>query len=84
LLLQDSQEPMQGGLVKISIDFKEVTTLEMQTECGTAEAQRLPVRQGYFNQGKLGNGSVARPLFADPVGQRMVGKMVPAAILPAG
>ena len=75
---------MQGGLVKISIDFKEVTTLEMQTECGTAEAQRLPMRQGHFNQGKLGNGSVARPLFADPVGQCIVGEMVPAAILTTG
>ena len=75
---------MQGGLVKISIDFEEVTTLEIQTKCRSSKAQRLPMRQGYFDQGKLGNGSVARPLFADPVGQYMVGKMVPAAILPAG
>ena len=75
---------MQGGLVKISIDFEEVTTLEIQTKCRSSKAQRLPIRQGHFNQGKLGNGSVARPLFADPVGQCMVGEMVPAAIFPAG
>ena len=83
-MLQDCQEPMQGGLVKISIDFEQVTTLEMQTECGTAEAQRLPMRQGHFNQGKLGNDSGVRPLFADSVGQCIVGEMVPAAILPTG
>lgn len=75
---------MQGGLVKISIDFEEVTTLEIQTKCRSCKAQRLPMRQGHFNQGKLGNDSGVRPLFADPVGQCMVGEMVPAAIFPAG
>ena len=75
---------MQGGLVKISIDFEEVTTLEIQTKCRFSKAQRLPMRQGYFNQGKLGYSSVAPPLSADPVGKAMVGEMVPAAIFPAG
>lgn len=75
---------MQGGLVKISIDFKEVTTLEIQTKCRSSKAQRLRMKQGHFNQGKLGNGSVARSLFADPVGQCMVGEMVSATIFPAG
>ena len=75
---------MQGVVVKISIDFQQVTTLEIQTKCRSSKAQRLPMRQGHFNQGKLGNGSVARSLFADPVGQDMVGEMVPPAIFPAG
>ena len=52
---------MQGGLVKISIDFEEVTTLEIQTKCRFSKAQRLPMRQGRFNQGKLENGSVLAP-----------------------
>ncbi len=53
---------MQGGLVKISIDFEEVTMLlEIQTKCRSSKAQRLPMRQGRFNQGKLENGSVLAP-----------------------
>ncbi len=82
-MLQDAQQPLQGVLVKVGIDFEQVATLEVETKGRSSKAQRLPMRQGHFNQGKLGYGSAARPLFADPVGQAMVGEMVPAAIFPA-
>ena len=39
---------------------------------------------GALQPGKVGKRQCSRPLFADPVGQCMVGEMVPAAIFPAG
>ena len=67
---------MQGGLVKISIDFEEAT-LEMQTKSRAPRVQWRPMRQGHFNQRKLNNVSVGCPL-TDPVGQAIVGELMTA------
>ena len=73
---------MQGGLVKISIDFEEAT-LEMKTKCQAPKVQRRPMRQGHFNQRKLRNVTIGCPL-TDPVGQAIVGELMTATIFPAG
>jgi len=83
LLGQHSQNPAQSGFVEIGIDFEHEAAVEMEVKSNRTGPQGQRRADRHLDQGQCRFNRTDLLLLAHPVGQGVVGKIMPPAVFAA-